>query len=600
MSFPYGAARLLVVFAAFALAFHVDCPAAQEPNAPARIIDDEFAQPAPVRRLALVVGNSAYESESVLPGVPADLATIVDMLRGSGFDVDIAKDVTRAQFTDDYLLPFLNKISRDDFVVFYFAGHGFNYAGENYLVPVKVVLPEPLFDDDLFFSFISARSVQDRITERRPGFLLMLLDACRNISNRTIIPRFDPTAERRVAKGLAEMRAPSGNVVIGFSSDAGKPSVGSSVPGELSVYTAALAKLLPKEDTPLERAQMQVRTEVLFETRNQREPQQPWFSHGSSAIIYFRPSPSILAQEEQTWRSVYKDMGERTLFEFIQYYSVSRFVRHARKLYAEVISGARQRLTRISPVAPELAWESFKTSGTYSDPGQAIKLKRIEGPLAFRRVVGGDVKNTIDLSDVAAAAPSERPFPTYGSADEARIGRMFVEHGKAVLTGPVAARTSADAAAKVVATLETGTAVSVYDVQRGDKGQLWAKLGTPSLKQPVFVEFTGTTGVGTTNIGRPLLETNVGVLKGGLRSLNDISPVRDAIKKLREAGRSIAWVSIATPASPRAGEDGLLLLRAAHLTYELEQAGVPRTRVSVIEKAKDLVGEDLRVRLFGN
>jgi hypothetical protein len=96
-----------------------------------------------------------------------------------------------------------------------------------------------------------------------------------------------------------------------------------------------------------------------------------------------------------------------------------------------------------------------------------------------------------------------------------------------------------------------------------------------------------------------LLEIKVGALAGGLKSLADTKTAIDALKKLKKDGRSVEWISIATPAaSPEASD--LASARAAHLTYALDREGLSRQRISVVEEASDLRGEDLRVRFFGN
>ena len=232
-------------------------------------------------------------------GRSGTLDAVTRILTDAGFLVSPAKNVTRAEFLSLHLVPFLGTIQPDDFVVFYFSGHGFSYGGENYLAPLK--FPKTVAPNQVFSEFISMTSVQDLIAEKSPGFLLILLDACRNIAE-FIKP--DKPTPNTLEKALALMRTPQGNIVIGFSSDLGKPSIGSSEAGQLSVYTKALAKSLPLPDVEFDKVRRNVHFDVLFDTQDQ---QKPWFSEGSSAEIYFHPSPALQDQERDAWHGlVYK------------------------------------------------------------------------------------------------------------------------------------------------------------------------------------------------------------------------------------------------------------------------------------------------------
>src|SRR3954451_19521527 len=76
-------------------------------------------------RRALVVANSDYEDEVKLPGTQADADAVAQVLTDAKFLVSNARNVTRAEFLSLHLLPFIATIKPDDFVVFYFTGHGF-------------------------------------------------------------------------------------------------------------------------------------------------------------------------------------------------------------------------------------------------------------------------------------------------------------------------------------------------------------------------------------------------------------------------------------------------------------------------------------------
>jgi hypothetical protein len=146
-----------------------------------RADDINYMLPKPARRLAFVVANANYSNAAKLPGTVEDAKLINETLAKLGFSVTVAPDVhTRADFINAYLFPFLSQIDEGSFVVFYFSGHGFTYQGESYLTPLD--FPPVVKSKAVFSTFISLTSVRDMIEARRPGALIVLLDACRDFS----------------------------------------------------------------------------------------------------------------------------------------------------------------------------------------------------------------------------------------------------------------------------------------------------------------------------------------------------------------------------------------------------------------------------------
>src|SRR5205823_2738 len=132
---------------------------------------------------------------------------VADVLKGLDFKVTTAADlVTREQFLQIYLLPFANSIEEGDIVVFYFSGHGFTYGGENFLAPLE--FPGTVKETQILSTFISVTSVQRLLNDRRPSFLLVLLDACRDIGA-FVIQNVDGRSQTLIAKGLGEPSLPA-------------------------------------------------------------------------------------------------------------------------------------------------------------------------------------------------------------------------------------------------------------------------------------------------------------------------------------------------------------------------------------------------------
>ena len=138
--------------------------------------DDKYHVPVPTHRVALVIANSDYTSIDALPSAVQEADEVADVLRGLKFDVSNARNVDFAGFKQK-LDDFVATIQQDDFVVFYFSGHGFNYGTENYLVPLG--FPPHVMDIEVPVNFIPVTTLQKVLRQTRPGYLLLVLDACR-------------------------------------------------------------------------------------------------------------------------------------------------------------------------------------------------------------------------------------------------------------------------------------------------------------------------------------------------------------------------------------------------------------------------------------
>jgi len=229
-----------------------------------------FSQPAFAdRRIALVMGNSAYHSVPSLANPANDASAMAKMFEGAGFDtvqlrLDLkAGDMRRAlrDFSDD---------ARDaDVAIIYFAGHGIEIQGNNYIVPVDAVLER---DIDAFDEAIPLDRLLTVIEPARK-LRLIILDACRDNPFSKTMKRV--TASRAVGRGLAKIEPDGPNTLIAFAAKAG--STADDGDTKHSPFTAALVKYLPTPGLDLRKAFGFVRDEVMRQTRNRQEP----FIYGS-------------------------------------------------------------------------------------------------------------------------------------------------------------------------------------------------------------------------------------------------------------------------------------------------------------------------------
>jgi len=240
------------------------------------------ASPANERRIALVIGNSDYETGPLSnPARDADL--MAQTLRDVGFEVIARTDADQLEmkraiqaFGDR-----LNEAGQDGVGLFYYAGHGVQAGGRNYLVPVGARIQR---ESDMEIEGVAADWVLAQMEYARNRLNLVVLDACRN----------NPFARsfRSGASGLARMDAPSGTL-IAYSTAPG--AVATDGTGRNSPYTAALATAMGRPGLAVERVFKQVRIQVMEQTDGQQTPWEASSLTGEFAFVPGRPEALTVA-----------------------------------------------------------------------------------------------------------------------------------------------------------------------------------------------------------------------------------------------------------------------------------------------------------------
>jgi uncharacterized caspase-like protein len=221
------------------------------------------------KRVALVLGNSAYQNVAPLANPVNDGARIAATLKDAGFDVvDSRRDLAAAE-TRRALRDFADRARDADIAVVYYAGHGIEVDGGNYLIPVDARLER---DTDIYDEGLSLDRILIAI-EPAKKLRLVILDACRDNPFSRTMKR--TVASRAIGQGLAKVEPTSPNVLIAYSAKAG--STAADGDGKNSPFTAALSHHLTKPGLDVRRAFGFVRDEVLKTTGNKQEP----FVYGS-------------------------------------------------------------------------------------------------------------------------------------------------------------------------------------------------------------------------------------------------------------------------------------------------------------------------------
>jgi uncharacterized caspase-like protein len=229
-----------------------------------------LAQPAMAeKRVALVMGNSAYQNVNRLANPANDSEAMAAILKKAGFDVvELKRDLTVSEMRRA-LRDFAGTVRDADIAIVYFAGHGMEIDGTNYVIPVDATLER---DIDAFDEAIPLDRILT-VIEPAKQLRLVILDACRDNP-------FDKTMKRTIGsrtigRGLAKVEPGSPNTLVAFAAKAG--STASDGDNKNSPFTAALVKFLLRPGLDLRKAFGFARDDVLKATGNKQEP----FIYGS-------------------------------------------------------------------------------------------------------------------------------------------------------------------------------------------------------------------------------------------------------------------------------------------------------------------------------
>lgn len=221
------------------------------------------------RRVALVIGNSAYQRVLPLSNPASDAAAIAGLLREAKFDsVDLRQDLAGSDLRRA-VSEFFDQTSNADVAVIYYAGHGIEVDGVNFLIPVDAALAR---DRDVYDEAISLDRVLQAVDSAKK-LRLIILDACRDNPFTKTMKR--ALSSRAISRGLVGIEPAKPNTLIAFAAKAG--STASDGDGRNSPFTKALLRHLTTPGLDVRIALGRVRDEVLTATNDKQEP----FVYGS-------------------------------------------------------------------------------------------------------------------------------------------------------------------------------------------------------------------------------------------------------------------------------------------------------------------------------
>jgi formylglycine-generating enzyme required for sulfatase activity len=301
------------------------------------------------RRVALVVGNAAY-GDAPLANPVNDAQDVAAKLRGLGFDVTLLTNRNRSQMTTA-IREFGRSSSGAEAALFYFAGHGVQVRGKNYLLPVGQRFAD---EAEVETDAVDTGAVLARLEEAGAKVSLLILDACRN----NPLQR----SSRSAGRGLARMEAPSG-ALIAFAAQPGAEAKDGT--GRNGTFTKHLLKHIDTPGLPVEQVFKRVRADVERETNRAQSPREESsltaeFSFANSPFAPITPANRDHVEGE-AWALCRSGSSRLPCDDYIGGWPQGRFVALARTRIREFEAAAA---IRPEPMRPKSDAPLIAAAGT--------------------------------------------------------------------------------------------------------------------------------------------------------------------------------------------------------------------------------------------
>ena len=233
------------------------------------------------KRVALVIGNSAYQNATALANPASDASDIGAALKDAGFEIILGLDLDKRAF-DGKVREFSHLLPLADTGVLFYAGHGMQVSGRNYLVPIDARLQS---ERDLDFETVGLDFILRQMELEREGKTnIVFLDACRDNPLARNLARAMGTRSTNVGSGLAHVQTGVGTF-IAYSTQPGNVALDGQ--GRNSPFTAALLEGLKEPGRNLTAVMIEVRKQVLATTSGK---QVPWDHSALTGDFYFHPA----------------------------------------------------------------------------------------------------------------------------------------------------------------------------------------------------------------------------------------------------------------------------------------------------------------------
>ncbi|UPK24211.1 caspase family protein [Bradyrhizobium sp. 195] len=369
------------------------------------------------KRVALVIGNSAYKSAPRLTNPVNDASLVGGMFRKAGFDsVDVKLDLNAAEMRRA-LRDFGGRTREADVAVVYYAGHGIELDGTNYLIPTDATLET---DSDVLDETLPLERALFAV-EPAKQLRLVILDACRDNPFSKTMKR--TMAARAIGRGLAKVEPTSPNTMIAFAAKAG--STASDGDSRNSPFAAALVERLPTPGLDLRKAFGFVRDDVLKNTGYKQEPY-VYGSLGGDDVALIPAKPVAAGPQASPQDAIRRDYelalqaGNRDAWEaFLQAYPDGFYAGLARaqlknvaaeEARAAAAEKARQAEDAKARLAAERANKAAQDkAAAAARAAEAAVANALADKLAAEKALADRLATDKAAADLAANQASEKP-----------------------------------------------------------------------------------------------------------------------------------------------------------------------------------------------
>lgn len=363
-------------------------------------------------RVALVIGNGKYASAPLVNSVN-DSRAVAQELRALGFKV-IERENLQSRQIPQTLREFRTSLTPGSVALFFYAGHGLQIKGVNYLPAIDAEIQS---EDDVPMQSIDVNRVLDILGESKTRLNLLFLDACRN----------NPYARsmRSGVAGLAKVDAPSGTLISFATRPGSTASDGMSGHG---AYTEQLLSQMKQPNLPIEQVLKRVGAEVKKATRGAQEPWMEgsiegdfYFVGGAGAVAATPAGPVDPAMIELAfWDSVKNSSSTRDYEAYLEKYPAGQFAALAKQRAMSPPAAAPDRVAAVSPTAPRatdrklVAIVGFENKSTYGadklwDTSGQLVFSNLMDMGAFRIVEWDKMKRLFDWHDLSTNALVKAP-----------------------------------------------------------------------------------------------------------------------------------------------------------------------------------------------
>lgn len=276
------------------------------------------------KRLALVIGNSSYQNGGSLKNPVNDVRSVSSALQAMGFEVLRYENVTQAQMKQA-INSFGTKLRGFEVGLFYYAGHGIQHKGTNYMIPVEADLQAA---EQIEFDCVAADRILAYMESASTKVNILIMDACRNNP-------FERSWNRSAnGGGLAMMNAPTGTLIAYATAPGKVASDGESANG---LYTSVLLKYMKDPTLNLEQVFKRVRTEVTEKSSGAQVPWETTSLTGGDFFLTNKPSENKYEVKSGNYSKESREITtEDDPEKALQYYTQAQ-EKYDKGLYQEAI-----------------------------------------------------------------------------------------------------------------------------------------------------------------------------------------------------------------------------------------------------------------------